>query len=55
MSECRKLGYCQNETRLDNRVIYLRTAAKQAIFTVSLGVYQLFMEYLSNNDLFKWI
>lgn len=33
-------------TRLDNRVIDLRTVAKQAIFRVSSGVCQLFREFL---------
>ncbi len=38
------------KTRLDNRVIDLRTTAKQAIFRISSGVCQLFREYLTNND-----
>jgi aspartyl-tRNA synthetase len=38
------------KTRLDNRVIDLRTTAKQAIFRISSGVCQLFREYLINND-----
>lgn len=38
------------KTRLDNRVIDLRTTAKQAIFRVSSGVCQLFREFLINND-----
>jgi aspartyl-tRNA synthetase len=38
------------KTRLDNRVIDLRTTAKQAIFRISSGVCQLFREYLLNHD-----
>ena len=38
------------KTRLDNRVIDLRTQAKQAIFKVSSGVCQLFREFLLKED-----
>lgn len=38
------------KTRLDNRVIDLRTVAKQAIFRLSSGVCQLFREFLNQND-----
>lgn len=38
------------KTRLDNRVIDLRTPAKQAIFRISSGVCQLFREFLTKND-----
>jgi aspartyl/asparaginyl-tRNA synthetase len=37
------------KTRLDNRVIDLRTTAKQAIFRISSGVCSLFREYLDKN------
>lgn len=33
------------KTRLDNRVIDLRTTAKQAIFRLESGVCQIFREY----------
>jgi aspartyl-tRNA synthetase len=38
------------KTRLDNRVIDLRTPAKIAIFRVQSGVSQLFRQFLLNND-----
>lgn len=38
------------KTRLDNRVIDLRTTAKQAIFKLSSGVCHLFREFCINND-----
>lgn len=38
------------KTRLDNRVIDLRTPAKQAIFKLSSGVCQLFREFCLDND-----
>lgn len=38
------------KTRLDNRVIDLRTTAKQAIFRISSGVCQIFREFLTDND-----
>ena len=38
------------KTRLDNRVIDLRTTAKQAIFKLSSGVCHLFREFSINND-----
>lgn len=38
------------KTRLDNRVIDLRTTAKQAIFRISSGVCQLFREFLNKNE-----
>ncbi len=38
------------KTRLDNRVIDLRTKANQAIFRVQSGVCQLFREFLYQND-----
>jgi len=37
------------DTRLNNRVLDLRTPANQAIFTLQSGVCQLFREYLYNN------
>lgn len=38
------------KTRLDNRVIDLRTTAKQAIFKLSSGVCHVFREFCINND-----
>jgi aspartyl-tRNA synthetase len=38
------------KTRLDNRVIDLRTPAKQAIFKLQHGFSQLFREFLLKND-----
>ena len=38
------------KTRLDNRIIDLRTPAKNAIFKVQSGVTQLFREFLLDND-----
>ena len=38
------------KTRLNNRIIDLRTQAKQAIFIVSSGICQLFREYLYSNQ-----
>lgn len=38
------------KTRLDNRVIDLRTTAKQAIFRLSSGVCQLFREFLNKHE-----
>lgn len=38
------------KTRLDNRVIDLRTTAKQAIFRLQSGVCQIFREFLIDND-----
>lgn len=38
------------KTRLDNRIIDLRTKANQAIFRVESGVCQLFREFLYKND-----
>lgn len=38
------------KTRLDNRVIDLRTPAKHAIFRLSSGVCQLFREFLTERD-----
>ena len=38
------------KTRLDNRIIDLRTQTKQAIFTLSSGVCMLFREFLLKND-----
>jgi nondiscriminating aspartyl-tRNA synthetase len=38
------------KTRLDNRIIDLRTPAKNAIFKVQSGVCQLFREFLLDND-----
>jgi aspartyl-tRNA synthetase len=40
----------KQKTRLDNRVIDLRTPAKQAIFRVQSGVSQLFREFLLNQN-----
>ncbi|KAK6097968.1 aspartate--tRNA ligase dps1 [Batrachochytrium dendrobatidis] len=38
------------ETRLDNRVIDLRTITNQAIFRIQAGVSKLFREFLDNKD-----
>lgn len=38
------------KTRLDNRVIDLRTTAKQAIFRISSAVCQLFRQFLLKQD-----
>lgn len=38
------------KTRLDNRIIDLRTPAKQAIFRLQSGICQLFREYLLTQD-----
>lgn len=38
------------KTRLDNRIMDLRTPAKQAIFRVQSGVCQLFREYLISQN-----
>ncbi|EAS04430.2 aspartyl-tRNA synthetase protein (macronuclear) [Tetrahymena thermophila SB210] len=38
------------KTRLDNRIIDLRTPAKQAIFRLQSGICQLFREYLLSQD-----
>jgi aspartyl-tRNA synthetase len=38
------------KTRLDNRVIDLRTTSKQAIFKLSSGVCQLFREFCLQED-----
>ena len=38
------------KTRLDNRIIDLRTTAKHAIFRLSSGVCQLFREFLIERD-----
>ncbi|KRX07450.1 Nucleic acid-binding, OB-fold [Pseudocohnilembus persalinus] len=38
------------KTRLDNRIIDLRTPAKQAIFKVQAGVCKLFREFLMKNE-----
>lgn len=38
------------KTRLDNRIIDLRTPAKQAIFRLQSGICQLFREYLLLQD-----
>jgi aspartyl/asparaginyl-tRNA synthetase len=38
------------QTRLDNRIMDLRTLSKQAIFRVQGGVCQLFREFLIQNE-----
>ena len=38
------------KTRLDNRVIDLRTLAKQAIFRISAGVCEIYREFMLKND-----
>lgn len=38
------------KTRLDNRIIDLRTTAKQAIFRLQSGVCQIYREFLLDND-----
>lgn len=38
------------DTRLDNRVLELRTTTNQAIFRITHGVCKLFREYLDNED-----
>lgn len=38
------------KTRLDNRVLDLRTQAKQAVFRLTSGVCQLFRQFLFIND-----
>ncbi|GIY16942.1 hypothetical protein CDAR_425042 [Caerostris darwini] len=42
--------HVNQDTRLDNRVIDLRTSANQAIFAVQAGIVALFREYLIAND-----
>lgn len=38
------------KTRLDNRVIDLRTQAKHAIFRIQSGVCEIYREFLLKND-----
>jgi len=45
-SEVQKYVVVSQETRLDNRVLDLRTPANQAIFTIQSAVCTLFREYL---------
>lgn len=42
------LSRVNQDTRLDNRCIDLRTPANQAIYRVEAGVVKFFMEYLTN-------
>lgn len=49
-SEAQKYVKVKRETRLDNRILDLRTPANQAVFKLQSAVCQLFREYLLANE-----
>jgi aspartyl-tRNA synthetase len=44
------LGFVNQDVRLDNRIIDLRTVTNQAIFRLQAGVCHLFREYLTSEQ-----
>jgi aspartyl-tRNA synthetase len=44
------LATVNQDTRLDNRILDLRTATSQSIFRLEAGVCRLFRDYLTKKD-----